>query len=80
MFGKPVVLVHGDSHYFRIDNPFRPKREPGKPVDPALENFLRVETFGSPNHHWLQVTVDPTDPNVFTFRRRIVAANVVKRQ
>jgi len=22
-FQKPVVLVNGDSHYFRIDNPFR---------------------------------------------------------
>jgi hypothetical protein len=41
-FGKPVVLVHGDSHYFRIDNPFRQKREPGKPVEPSLENFLRL--------------------------------------
>jgi hypothetical protein len=22
-YGKPVVLVHGDSHYFRIDKPLR---------------------------------------------------------
>ena len=22
-FGKPVVLIHGDSHYFRIDKPAR---------------------------------------------------------
>jgi hypothetical protein len=79
-FEKPVVLVHGDSHYFRIDNPFRPKREKGMPSVPALENFLRLETFGSPNHHWVQVTVDPNDPNVFTIHPRIVAANVVKRR
>ena len=39
-FGKPVVYVHGDSHYFRVDKPL---------LDAAgnrLENFTRVETFG----------------------------------
>ncbi len=73
-FGKPVALVHGDSHFFRIDKPLG--RKPGVP---AIENFTRVETFGQPNHHWLQVFVDPADPNVFSFRQRIVAANVLKR-
>jgi hypothetical protein len=47
---------------------------------PAIENFTRVETFGDPHHHWVQVTVDPADPNVFTFRPRIVPANVLKGQ
>jgi hypothetical protein len=60
-FGKPVVLVHGDSHFFRMDKPL-PLRAQGAPNLPALENFTRVETFGTPNHHWLQVTVDPNDP------------------
>jgi len=78
-FRKPVVLVHGDSHYFRIDNPYRKSPSAGQPPPPSLENFLRVETFGTPNHHWLHVTVSPDDPNVFTFRPRIVAANVMKR-
>jgi hypothetical protein len=78
-FQKPVVLVNGDSHYFRIDNPFRKSASPGQRAMPSLENFLRVEVFGSPNHHWLHVTADPRDPNVFTFRPRIVAANVIKR-
>jgi Calcineurin-like phosphoesterase len=78
-FTKPVIFVHGDSHYSRIDNPFRPKREPGKPADPEIENFLRLETFGSPNHHWVQATIDPNEPNVFVFRPRIVAANIYKR-
>lgn len=79
-FGKPVVLVHGDSHFFRIDNPFWKRPPRGSPGEPALENFKRVETFGTPDHHWLHVTIDPNDPNVFTFRPRIVAANVLKRQ
>lgn len=78
-FGKPVVLVNGDSHYFRVDNPFTPKRAQGKPGVPAIENFLRLETFGSPNHHWVEAIVDPDDPNVFEFRRHIVTANIYKR-
>jgi hypothetical protein len=78
-FGKPVVLVHGDSHFFRIDNPFWKRPPRGSAGEPALENFKRVETFGTPDHHWLHVTAEPNDPNVFTFRPRIVAANVKKR-
>jgi hypothetical protein len=73
-FGKTVVLVHGDSHYFRIDKPLG-----RRPNVTAIENFTRVETFGQPNHHWLHVTVDPADPNVFTFRQRIVLPNIMKR-
>jgi hypothetical protein len=78
-FQKPVVLVHGDSHFFRIDNPFWRRPPRGQMGTPALKNFRRVETFGSPDHHWVHVTVEPNDPAVFTFRPRIVAANVVKR-
>jgi len=61
-FGKPVVLVHGDSHFFRTDKPL-PARVPGTPILPSIENFSRLETFGSPNHHWVEVSVDPNDPN-----------------
>jgi len=71
-FEKPVVLVHGDSHYFRIDKPLM-----GSKTGRRLENFTRVETFGNPDVHWLRVSVDPADPNVFTFRPQIVRKNVV---
>ncbi len=33
-YGKPVVLVHGDSHYFRIDKPMRGRAE--RPASRAL--------------------------------------------
>jgi len=79
-FGKPVVLAHGDSHFFRIDKPLSPMRVRGAAVTPALENFTRVETFGTPYHHWVHVTVEASDPNVFTFRPRIVTANLTPRQ
>jgi hypothetical protein len=43
-----------------------------------VEHFTRVETFGESDNHWLRVTVDPTNPNVFTFDQRLVTANVVQ--
>lgn len=61
-FGKPVVLVHGDTHRFRIDKPMRDSKT-GQPI----ENFTRVETFGSPDLGWIKGTVDVNDPAVFRF-------------
>ncbi|HWN95966.1 MAG TPA: hypothetical protein VNT99_13095 [Methylomirabilota bacterium] len=74
-FKNPVVLVHGDSHYFRIDKPLV-----GSKSKRRIENFTRVETFGNPDMHWLRVTMNPRDPDVFTFRPQIVKANVVNHQ
>jgi hypothetical protein len=71
-FKKPVVFVHGDSHYFRIDKPLvngASKRR--------IENFTRVETFGFPDVHWIHVTIDQRDPEVFVFKPRIVRKNLV---
>ena len=78
-YRKPVVLVHGDSHYFRIDKPLGFRRVRTAAATPQLENFTRVETFGAPNHHWVQAFVRRDDPNVFSFRQRIVAPNVMPR-
>jgi hypothetical protein len=70
-FGRPVVLVHGDSHYFRVDKPLMIRRAGGAP----LASFTRIEGFGSPFHHWVHVSIDPRDPEVFVVRPRIVEAN-----
>ncbi|MCG6936162.1 MAG: metallophosphoesterase [Proteobacteria bacterium] len=72
-FGKPVVYVHGDTHTFRIDKPLVYSSSPSR----FIENFTRVETFGYPNTHWVRVTIDPDDPNVFRFEQEIVSANRV---
>jgi hypothetical protein len=71
-FGKPVVLVHGDTHVFRIDQPLF-----GSTSRWIIENFTRVETFGYPNSHWVRAIVDPDDRNVFSFRPEIVRKNLV---
>lgn len=88
-FGKPVVLVHGDSHYFRIDKPLPaalpsdvinsefPFIMPWESSKPRLENFTRVETFGNPNTHWVKATIDVNKPNVFSFEEMIVEKNRV---
>jgi hypothetical protein len=74
-FRRPVAVVHGDSHYFRIDKPFLDAQ--GR----RLENFTRVETFGDHQEngdndvHWLRVDVDPRSREVFSFQPQIVPAN-----
>jgi hypothetical protein len=69
-FGRPVVLVNGDTHVLRIDKPLTDK------AGTVLENVTRVQTFGSSQNHWISATVDPREPAVFTFHQHIVAANV----
>jgi len=64
-FGKPVVLTHGDPHYFRVDKPKLVNNN-------FLPNFTRVETFGAANVHWIKVTVDPNSSDVFRFEPAIV--------
>jgi len=83
-FEKPVVLVHGDSHYFMIDKPLLDAQ--GRRV----ENFTRVETFGdhagidaahpewdTNDVHWVKALVDPNSRDVFAFQPQIVPANRV---
>lgn len=70
-FDGQVALVHGDTHYFKIDKPLPDATH-------MLANFTRVQTFGSPNVHWISVKVDAAARNVFTFSPMIVAANAPK--
>jgi hypothetical protein len=76
-FKKPVVLVHGDSHYFRVDKPLQDSK--GR----RLENFTRVETFGDNQGNgnndvqWVKALIDPQSRDVFAFQQQIVPANRV---
>jgi hypothetical protein len=70
-FDGQVVLVHGDSHYFKVDKPLNHIASGG-----VVGNFTRVETFGARNTHWVSARIEPKNPNLFVFEPRIVPANV----
>jgi hypothetical protein len=58
-FGKPVALVHGHSHVYRLG-----KNWPGTP------NLIELQTFALDNtDRWVEVTVDPADPELFRFSK-----------
>jgi hypothetical protein len=50
-YAGTVLLVHGDTHRFRVDQPL---------VNPAtrtiVPNVTRVEVFGSPQVNWVRIT------------------------
>lgn len=66
-FDGQVLLVHGDSHFFKIDKPmYDPTSDPDA-LGRLTANFTRVEVFGSEDNDWIQMTVDPSSEGVFTF-------------
>ena len=74
-FDKPVAFLHGDTHLFRIDKPLY-SRTTNRP----FENFTRLETFGDPDTHWVRITIDPADAQLFRFDAQIVAGNAANRR
>ncbi len=72
-YGGQTLLVHGDSHYFKLDKPLN--YDNGE----VIERFTRLETFGATNTHWVSLTVDPHDPQLFELRPQIVPGNVNDR-
>ncbi|MBI2318527.1 MAG: hypothetical protein HYU75_16415, partial [Betaproteobacteria bacterium] len=51
-WGAPVLFVHGDTHHYRVDTPLV-ESVSGK----TIENFTRLETFGSPQTNWVRIGV-----------------------
>ena len=47
-----MLLVHGDTHRYRVDQPLRDP-DGGTP----LANFTRVEVFGYPTMNWVRIRV-----------------------
>jgi hypothetical protein len=58
-FDGEVLLVHGDTHRYRIDSPLRDPAS-GAPV----ANFTRLEVFGSPGMNWVRIRVAERDGRV----------------
>ena len=64
-FGRPVLLIHGDSHIWRLDHPLR---DPDSGT--RIPTFTRLEVFGSPTAGWARVTVDPGSTSLFAIEAR----------
>jgi hypothetical protein len=60
-FTRPVLLVHGDTHKFRVDRPLQDAR-----TRRAVANLTRVEVFGAPQLGWVKVGVDAGSDDLFT--------------
>jgi len=59
-FGKPVLLVNGDTHFYKLDKPLADPLT-GRP----LVNFTRVVVFGSPQTRWIRAGIDASTPQIF---------------
>jgi hypothetical protein len=70
-FGKPVLLIHGDEHFFSV-GPL--KNNKGKPI-PNVTNMM---VMGETELHGVKVSVDPASPGVFGFTPMIVPENLSK--
>jgi hypothetical protein len=59
-FGKPVLFVNGDSHFYKLDQPLADPR-----TGLRVENFTRVVVFGSPQVRWVRAGIDASSPRLF---------------
>ncbi|HEU0202560.1 MAG TPA: hypothetical protein VFR86_19280 [Burkholderiaceae bacterium] len=60
-FTRPVLLIHGDRHWYLIDHPFDPDGAP---------NLTRMQVPGSPFAAWVKVRVEPQASMPFGFELR----------
>ena len=70
VYNRPVLMIMGDSHLFRIDKPII-----GAKSGRQLENFTRLEVPGSTEVHWVRVRVDPTRRQLFSFEPEYLPEN-----
>lgn len=73
-FGKPVWLLEGDSHIFRIDHPYSPGSPlfAMHPATPVAENVTRLVVEGSAGRtEYVRLTVNPNagDTGLFAVER-----------
>ncbi len=70
-FGRPVLLINGDSHVFGSDQPLADPASATGVVHhtQAVPNLTRITVQGSTNApaEWLRLTIDPRKPQVFSW-------------
>jgi hypothetical protein len=70
-FGKPVLLVNGDSHVFLVDKPLYEANGLKK----SILNFTRLQVPGENNMHAVKVTINPATAAIFQIEELIVPGN-----
>jgi len=70
-FGRPVLLLNGDSHLYETDHPLAdPTSATGKVHNTQpVPNLTRITVQGSTNApaEWLRLTIDPSRPGLFSW-------------
>ena len=61
-FPGQVLMIHGDTHWQRIDHPLRDPQ-----THLPIANFTRLETFAYPLLGWVKVIIDSDQPQLFRF-------------
>jgi hypothetical protein len=57
-----------------VQSPCSPIAVPSSPTD-RIDNLLRLEVFAQNDVHWVKVSVDDEDPDLFSFSPQRVAGN-----
>jgi len=62
LFKKPVLLINGDSHTLKIDQPLLNDKKN------VLENVYRLQVMGAEQIQAVEITIDPRKNSPFIFR------------
>ena len=60
-FGKPVLLIYGDSHRFLISKPLRDAQSK------LIQNFTALMVYGDQDMNAVKITVNPRSKELFSF-------------
>jgi hypothetical protein len=68
IFRKPVLLVQGDSHRYKVDKPFA-SGDAQHGIVYSVPNLTRLVVEGETASEWLKLEVNPRTPDVFSWQR-----------
>lgn len=68
--GKPVLLIHGDTHRLKIDQPLLTIDQKH-----VLENVMRLQVMGADQVQAVEISVNPKSEQPFSFKPLILRSN-----
>jgi hypothetical protein len=67
----PILLIHGDSHQLKIDQPLYNQK------NKLIENVYRLEVMGAEQVHAVEIRANARDSSPFSFRPLVVPQNIL---